>query len=181
MNELMAHAYTKTHGLKSTGLRFFTVYGPWGRPDMAYFKFSERLLSKQPIALHAGGEMIRDFTYIDDIVEVIFRFVDKETDKQEAEASLASSSIFNIGKGAPELVTDMLRYLERFLDTRGIYEAVSKESSEPYATHADTARLEEYIGYRPVVDLEEGMRRFVQWYVDYYKIKNGPDIKSRDL
>ena len=177
-NEMMAHSYSHLFDLPTSGLRFFTVYGPWGRPDMALFLFAEAMRKGESINVFNHGKMIRDFTYVDDIVESIARLVvkpPKRNDKWNGDLPRIDSSsapyrIFNIGNGSP---VELMRYIEAVessLGVKGKYNMMDIQPGDVPATHADTTALEEYIGFKPQTTVEEGVSRFISWYKDYYKL-----------
>ncbi len=175
-NELMAHTYSHLYGIPTTGLRFFTVYGPWGRPDMALFKFTKAMLAGQPIDVYNNGQLSRDFTYIDDIVEGILRIADvvpvANPDWQSEKGSPADSSapyrIFNIGNGSPVKLMDFIDALEKALGIEAIKNMLPMQAGDVYATWADTEDFFEATGYRPVMSVEKGVQAFVEWYKNYY-------------
>jgi UDP-glucuronate 4-epimerase len=177
-NELMAHAYSNLYNLQATGLRFFTVYGPWGRPDMALFTFTRNILAGEPILVYNHGEMSRDFTYIDDIVEGAVRVIEGlprglERKKFEYESGGATPhQIYNIGCGARVQLMDFIATLENCLGRKAKIEFLPIQKGEVLATEADVTKLESDFGYRPKVKIEEGIARFVAWYRAYYGIKN---------
>jgi len=158
--EHMAHAYGHTFGLRSTGLRFFTVYGPWGRPDMAVWSFAEHILNGDTLDVFGRGEMARDFTYIDDIVAGILLALDLDGDPQEP------ARIFNIGRGEPVSVNDLIGLLERRLERPATRRDLPRNPAEAERTHANIDRLIEATGYEPKVSLAEGLDRFVTWFLD---------------
>ena len=177
-NELMAHAYAELYQLPTTGLRFFTVYGPWGRPDMALFKFTKGILDGKPIPVYNRGEMIRDFTYIDDIVEGVVRAIDRppplnadHENKNDEVASAAPYQIYNIGNGHPVPLMRYIQALEKALGKKAQLELLSMQPGDVRATEADISRLVSDLGYRPQVDVETGVTRFVEWYCDYYGVQ----------
>lgn len=177
-NELMAHSYSHLYQLPTTGLRFFTVYGPWGRPDMAFFSFTRDILASVPIKVYNHGNMQRDFTYIDDIVEGISLAIDKPAvpnptwsgDHPEAASSLAPYCIYNIGCGRPVNLLDYIQAIEQATGKAAIKEFLPLQEGDVVSTHADTTLLEQQLGYRPKTTIEEGVGRFVEWYVRFYKI-----------
>lgn len=178
-NEVMAHSYAHLFGLPCTGLRFFTVYGPWGRPDMALFKWAKAILAGQPIEVFNNGEMSRDFTYVDDIVESIVRIVDVpatpdaawNADRPEVGTSgIAPYRIYNIGRGEPQPLMDYLRTLEDALGRKADIQFKPMQPGDVAATWADTSALEKATGYKPQVSIDVGVRRFVEWYRDYYGV-----------
>ena len=178
-NELMAHAYSKLYDIPSTGLRFFTVYGPAGRPDMAYFGFTERLLSGEKIRIFNYGNCMRDFTYVDDIVEGVVRVMHKPPQRRQGEDGLPVPPyrLYNIGNGAPVSLTDFVDILGQELvaagllpegfDIRDRMELVPMQPGDVPVTYADTADLERDFGFRPSTDLRTGLRKFVSWYREY--------------
>ncbi|WP_421227874.1 NAD-dependent epimerase [Aeromonas enteropelogenes] len=178
-NELMAHTYSHLYGIPTTGLRFFTVYGPWGRPDMALFKFTKAMLAGLPIDVYNNGQLSRDFTYIDDIVEGVLRIADvvpvANPDWQSEKGSPADSSapyrIFNIGNGSPIKLMDFIDALEKALGIEAIKNMLPMQAGDVYATWADTEELFKMTGYRPTMSVEQGVQMFVDWYKHYYNIK----------
>jgi UDP-glucuronate 4-epimerase len=175
-NELMAHTYAHLYGMSVTGLRFFTVYGPWGRPDMALFKFTRGMLAGQPIPVFNRGQMIRDFTYIDDIVEGIVRVLDRPAqpnpewsgDHPDPATSYTSYRVFNIGNNEPVLLMDCIALLEECLGQTAEKELLPMQPGDVVSTMADVTELERAVGFRPRVSLREGIARFVEWYKGYY-------------
>ncbi len=178
-NELMAHTYSHLYGLPTTGLRFFTVYGPWGRPDMSPFLFVKRILEGTPIDVFNHGDHQRDFTYIDDIVEGVVRTSDQiaepdpdyDPSRPDASRSAAPWRVFNIGCERP---VELLRYIEVIEHCTGreaIKNMLPMQPGDVKATYADVSALADAVGYRPQVPLEEGMARFVEWYRDYYGVQ----------
>ena len=172
-NELMAHAYAHLYGLPTTGLRFFTVYGPWGRPDMALFKFTKGILEGQPIPVYNRGQMVRDFTYIDDIVEGVIHVLDQPPGKGEGvnepdRSASAPWRIYNIGNSSRVQLMDYIQALEKALGRKATLELLPMQDGDVPATQADVSALESDFGYRPQVDVEEGVKRFVEWYRSYY-------------
>lgn len=178
-NEMMAHSYSHLFDLPTSGLRFFTVYGPWGRPDMALFLFAEAMRKGEPINVFNHGKMIRDFTYVDDIVESITRLVVKppkknsnwDGDAPRIDNSSAPYRIFNIGNGSP---VELMRYIEAVessLGVKGKYNMMDIQPGDVPATHADTRALEEYIGFKPQTTIEKGVSRFIGWYKKYYNVE----------
>ena len=160
-NELMAYSYSHLFKLPTTGLRFFTVYGPWGRPDMAYFSFTEKMLKGQPIPVFAEGKLTRDFTYIDDIVEGVVRLLFKPT---PATATHAAHAVFNIGNDQPVTVLEFIKTLEQANGVNATMEFLPMQPGDVPATHADTARLKDWVGFQPDTALADGLSRFSQWY-----------------
>ena len=179
-NELMAHAYSKLYDIPSTGLRFFTVYGPAGRPDMAYFGFTDKLLRGQTIDIFHYGNCRRDFTYIDDIVEGIIRVINKAPQRSTGEDGLPVPpyAVYNIGNSSPENLLDFVRTLQEELVSAGVlpedfdFEAhtrlVPMQPGDVPVTYADTSALERDFGFRPSTPLRQGLARFAQWYKQFY-------------
>ena len=175
-NELMAHTYAHLYGMACTGLRFFTVYGPWGRPDMALFKFTRLMLEGKPIPVFNRGEMVRDFTYIDDIVEGIVRVIDRPPEgnpdwrgeSPDPATSYAPWRIYNIGNSRPVKLMRYIEVLEQCLGRKAKMELLPMQPGDVRATQADTTELRSAVGYAPSTPIEEGVARFVAWYRDYY-------------
>lgn len=163
-NELMAHTFSHLHGLKTTGLRFFTVYGPWGRPDMAPMLFLSALHANKPIQVFNNGDLQRDFTYVDDIANAILRLVD--TDKQ---TTIPTYRIFNIGNAQPILLETFIGLMETLAGKTFIRENRPMQPGDVYRTHADVSALESYIGPIGHTPLKEGLRHFVSWFQDYHR------------
>ena len=162
-NELMAHAYSHLYGIPATGLRFFTVYGPWGRPDMAYFSFARAILAGKPIEVFNHGQLRRDFTYIDDIVEGIIRVLDKPA-TAEAAAPHAAHRVFNIGNHEPVALLEFIETLEQALGREAIKEFKPMQPGDVLATFADTAQLQAWVEFSPKTSLKDGIGKFVTWY-----------------
>ena len=160
-NELMAYAYSQLYDMPCTGLRFFTVYGPVGRPDMAYYSFAEKIINNEPIKVYNNGEMYRDFTYIDDIVEGLMRVINKIPSKNEDGVRY---KIYNIGCGKPEKLTNMIEYLENELGKTAIKEFLEMQPGDVYQTYADISDFESDFGELHCVALEEGLHRFAEWF-----------------
>ncbi|MBS1270840.1 MAG: UDP-N-acetylglucosamine 4-epimerase [Gammaproteobacteria bacterium] len=179
-NELMAHTYAHLYGLPVTGLRFFTVYGPWGRPDMALFKFTQGILSGEPIPVYNRGEMIRDFTYIDDIVEGMVRVLDRPAEPNpewrganpDPATSAAPYRVYNIGNNRPVQLMHYIKVLEQCLGKQANLDLLPMQDGDVPATAADVTALETDLGYRPSVTVGEGVARFVEWYMDYYNVSD---------
>jgi UDP-glucuronate 4-epimerase len=176
-NELMAHTYSHLFGLPTTGLRFFTVYGPWGRPDMALFIFTKAILEGKPIQVFNNGEMERDFTYIDDIVEGIFRILTGEPPRGNANwsgktpnpsCSPAPYKIYNIGNSSPVKLMDFIRAIEQAVGKKAIIEYMPMQAGDVKKTWADMDELEKDVSYKPHFSLENGIRSFINWYSQYY-------------
>ncbi|MDK1289577.1 NAD-dependent epimerase [Pseudoalteromonas umbrosa] len=177
-NELMSHSYSHLYNIPTTGLRFFTVYGPWGRPDMAPFIFTKKILGGQVIDVNNNGDMWRDFTYIDDIVEGIIRVVDvipsRDKDWKVESGSPATSSapyaVYNIGHGSPVNLMDFIKAIESELGIEANKNFREMQPGDVYKTYADTKDLFEATGYKPKVGLTEGVKNLVSWYKDFYDI-----------
>lgn len=170
-NELMAYAYSKLYGIPATGLRFFTVYGPMGRPDMAYFKFTDHIVRGEPIQIYNMGDMRRDFTYVDDIVEGVAAVMARPPAE---DAKGARHAVYNIGNSSPVPLLEFVDTLERVLaeegvtDRRAVRELLPMQPGDVYQTYADVGPLERDFGFRPATRLEDGLREFARWYKDYY-------------
>ena len=177
-NELIAHSYSHLYNLPSTGLRFFTVYGPWGRPDMALFLFTKSMIKGEKIDVYNNGNMIRDFTYIDDVVNSIIKVLDKppkenlslEKSDLTPENSWAPHKIFNVGNSKPIKLLDFLKVLEEILCVKANINYLPMQSGDVRATESDTTILEDYINYRPNTPIKNGIKEFVKWYKEFYKI-----------
>ena len=177
-NEMMAHSYAHIHGLPVTGLRFFTVYGPWGRPDMALFKFANLIVKGEPIPVFGEGKLVRDFTYIDDIVEGLVRLLDRppvaDASWDPAAADPATSAapyrIYNIGNRHPVLLMRYIEVLEKALGRTAVKEFLPRQAGDMDSTWADTSELESRTEFSPSVSIETGIERFVAWYREYYKV-----------
>lgn len=175
-NELMAHTYSHLYGLPTTGLRFFTVYGPWGRPDMALFLFTKAILEGRPIDVFNHGNMQRDFTYIDDIVEGVIRVLDKNATPNPAfdplqpdpGTSHAPYRVFNIGNHDPVPLMDFIAAIEKALGMEAQKNFLPLQDGDVPATYADVDALNAWVGFAPATPVEEGVRRFVAWYREYY-------------
>ena len=168
-NELMAHTYSHLYALPTTGLRFFTVYGPWGRPDMSPFLFADAILNGRPINVFNHGDMMRDFTYIDDIVEGVVRVLDKPAQPYST-ASGVPYRVFNIGSSQPEKLMDFIATLENALGKTAEKIYLPMQPGDVKATFADMAALEEWVGYKPYTPLAKGIASFASWYRDFYQI-----------
>ncbi|MFZ6044882.1 NAD-dependent epimerase [Pseudomonas sp. CR3202] len=172
-NELMAHTYAHLYRLPTTGLRFFTVYGPWGRPDMAPFKFTKAILEGQPIDIYNGGDMSRDFTYIDDVVEGIVRIQDcppPYADEPEQAREGATDRLFNIGLGSPVRLLDFVGCIESATGVQAIKHMKPMQPGDVPQTWADVSALAQRTGFRPTTPLQEGVARFVDWYRAFYGV-----------
>ena len=175
-NELMAHTYSHLYNLPTTGLRFFTVYGPWGRPDMSYFIFTSKILKEEKIKIFNNGEMERDFTYIDDVTESILKLIikgsrdSKEVNFSEAlpSASWCPFKLFNIGNSSPIKLMDFIKTLETNLGKKAKKEFTSMQPGDVKQTYADTNLIKKFINYNPNTNLDKGIKEFIKWYLDYY-------------
>ncbi len=176
-NELLAHTYSHLFGIPTTGLRFFTVYGPWGRPDMAYFSFTKDILSGNPIKVFNYGKMERDFTYIDDVVEGIVKLIDRiptpnenwDETKDDISTSFAPYKIYNIGNNNPVPLMNFISVLESALGKVAKKVYLDLQPGDVLRTYADISDLERDINFKPSTSIEDGLRKFVQWYKEYYK------------
>ncbi len=157
-NELMAHSYHHLFGISVTGLRFFTVYGPWGRPDMAYFSFTRDILEDRPINIYNAGHMQRDFTYIDDIVEGVSAAVEKES----------AYALFNLGNNQPEELMSLIQILEELLGRKALLNFLPMQAGDVVATYADIKESTDLLGYQPKMCLRKGLEKFVKWYKEYF-------------
>ena len=164
-NELFAHAYCKLYGIAATGLRFFTVYGPMGRPDMAYFKFTNKLVKGDPIQIYNNGDMLRDFTYIDDIVTGVENIL---CNPPETDENGAAYKIYNIGNNQPEKLMDYIAVLEKCLGREAKKEFLPMQPGDVYETYADVSELMKDYGFKPSTSIEEGLSRFAEWFLKYY-------------
>jgi UDP-glucuronate 4-epimerase len=167
-NELMSFTYSHLYGIAMTGLRFFTVYGPWGRPDMALFKFTEAMIKGRPIDVYNGGQMSRDFTYIDDIVEGIMRL--RLRPPTVTEGQPAPSRLYNIGRGEPVKLLHFIECIEGALGVRAQINELPMQPGEVLRTWADVSELAQLIDFRPAVSVETGVGRFVDWYRSFYNV-----------
>ena len=177
-NEMMTHSYAHIHRLPVTGLRFFTVYGPWGRPDMALFKFANLIVKDKPIPVFGEGKLVRDFTYVDDIVESLVRLLDKAPvpspgwDAKSPDPAISSAPyrIYNIGNRNPVLLMRYIEVLEECLGKKAVKEFLPRQAGDMDSTWADTSELEALTGFTPATSIETGIHRFVDWYREYYKV-----------
>ena len=175
-NELMAHTYSHLYDLPTTGLRFFTVYGPWGRPDMALFMFTRAMLAGDTINVFNNGQMVRDFTYIDDIVEGVIRVLDKVAEpnpdfdplQPDPQTSKAPFRVFNIGNGNPTPLMDYIGALEAALGITAKKNMMPMQPGDVPATSADTSELLKWVGFAPNTDVRDGVKRFAEWYLAYH-------------
>ena len=177
-NELMAHTYSHLYGLPATGLRFFTVYGPWGRPDMALFLFTKAMLEGKPIQVFNNGQMVRDFTYIDDIIESLMRLLEKpatadpgfDSQAPNPSTSWAPHRVFNIGNSNPTPLMDYIHAVEQALGVTAEKQLMPMQPGDVPATAADTSSLEAWVGFKPNTPINEGVARFVAWYREFYGV-----------
>ncbi|AQQ55147.1 NAD-dependent epimerase [Planococcus lenghuensis] len=179
-NELMAHTYSSLYGLPTTGLRFFTVYGPWGRPDMALFKFTKSILEEEPIEIYNNGNMLRDFTYIDDITESIFRLLHKPAESNpkwdgmqpDPGTSYAPYKVYNIGNNNPVNLMEFIHAIEEATGKTAIKQFLPLQAGDVPETYADVEDLYRDINFRPSTEIRTGIRKFIEWYTDYYELRN---------
>lgn len=177
-NELMAHTYSHLYGLPTSGLRFFTVYGPWGRPDMALFLFTKAMLEGKPIDVFNHGKMVRDFTYIDDIIEGVIRVLDKpatanhlfDSSVPDPGTSNAPYRVFNIGNSQPVKLMEYIKALELVLGVEAEKNFLPMQLGDVPETYADTTELDAWVGLKPNTPIKDGVERFVAWYRDYYDL-----------
>ena len=177
-NELMAHTYSHLYGLPATGLRFFTVYGPWGRPDMALFLFTKAILAGEPIQVFNNGQMVRDFTYVDDIVESLIRVLDKpaapdpafDPRRPDPASSWAPHRVFNIGNSNPTPLLDYIGAIESALGVTAEKQFLPMQPGDVPATAANTSALEAWTGFKPNTPVKDGVARFVAWYREFYGV-----------
>jgi UDP-glucuronate 4-epimerase len=167
-NEVLAHSYAHLFGLRATGLRFFTIYGPWGRPDMAYSLFAKAILSGEPIQLFNEGRMARDFTYIDDAAEAVVRVLDNPP-TSDVQLS-APHRVYNVGNNQPVALLDFVAMLERLLGRAAVKEFVAMQPGDVVETYADTAALRAAVGFHPATPLEHGLSKFANWFRSYHKL-----------
>lgn len=165
-NELMAHCYSKLYDIPSTGLRFFTVYGPYGRPDMAYFKFAKKIMSGEPIQIYNNGDMRRDFTYIDDIIRGIRNILSNPPVPNEKGVKY---KVYNIGNNSPERLMDFIETLEKHLGREAQKEFLPMQPGDVYQTYADVADLMNDFDFKPDTSIDQGLKKFVDWFKEYYK------------
>ncbi len=177
-NELMAHSYSHLYKIPTTGLRFFTVYGPWGRPDMAYFLFTQSILASKPIDIYNRGNMERDFTYIDDIVEGVIKVTNKapepdpnwNSDIPNPASSSAPYRLYNIGSNTPVRLMDYIREIEKNLKMKAKINMMPMQDGDFQKSHADVQSLTQDFGYTPKYSIESGIKNFIEWYMDYYHL-----------
>ena len=165
-NELMAHCYSKLYGIPATGLRFFTVYGPFGRPDMAYFKFAKKIMNGETIQIYNNGDMMRDFTYIDDIVKGIANILPNPPEEIETGAKY---KVYNIGNNKPEKLMDYIETLEKHLGREAKKEFLPMQPGDVYQTYADVSDLMHDFNFKPSTSIDEGLGKFVTWFKEYYR------------
>ena len=163
-NELMAYTYAHLYGVPSTGLRFFTVYGPWGRPDMAYWLFTEKILKGEPVQIYNQGDMMRDFTYVDDVVTGILSVLAHPPQKTDAEPP---HKVYNLGNNRAEQLLDFVTIIEKSLGMTAMRELLPMQPGDVKATYADIDPIRQDVGYEPTTALEEGLPKFVKWYQEY--------------
>ena len=176
----MAHTYSHLYDIPTTGLRFFTVYGPWGRPDMALFSFTQSILAGRPIEVYNKGDMVRDFTYIDDVVEGVIRVLDKPAtandgyDAQHPDPATAAAPylLFNIGNGNPTPLMDYIEALETALGMTAEQNMMPMQPGDVMATSADMAELHQWVGFSPNTDVTDGVKKFIDWYTAFYPESN---------
>lgn len=166
-NELMAYTYSQLYNIPSTGMRFFTVYGPFGRPDMAYYSFTQKILNGRKIKIFNNGNLFRDYTYIDDIVEAIKKIIPKVP---EPDAIGARYKLYNIGNSKPESLLDFIKILESCLEKKADIEFLPMQPGDVYQTFADVTELENDFGFKPQTSLNDGLGHFVKWYKSYYDV-----------
>ena len=177
-NELMAHTYSNLYSVPTTGLRFFTVYGPWGRPDMAAFLFTKAILEDKPIDVYNHGNMRRDFTYIDDIVEGIFRLIEKIPlpdknwmgEKPDPSSSFAPYRLYNIGNNKPIELLKFIEIIEKHIGKKAIKNLLPMQAGDVFETYADVDDLINAVAFKPRTSIEDGIEKFVNWFKDYYKM-----------
>ncbi|UEG52010.1 NAD-dependent epimerase [Mucilaginibacter daejeonensis] len=177
-NEMMAHSYSHLYNIPTTGLRFFTVYGPWGRPDMAYFKFADAIIKGEPIDVYNNGEMQRDFTYVDDIVEGVLRVLDRpakpdpDWDSQHPDPATSSAPyrLYNIGNSSPVKLMNFITALENAIGKKAVINMLPMQAGDVLSTDADVSDLERDLNYHPSTDVQTGIDRFVAWFKEFYQV-----------
>ena len=177
-NEMMAHSYSHLFNIPITGLRFFTVYGPWGRPDMAPMIFTRSILKKEPLKIFNNGDMGRDFTYIDDAIEMVFRLLEKpalankkfNSQQPDPATSWCPHMIFNIGSGKKVLLMEFINLLEKELNIKSIKVFQKMQQGDVVFTNADNKAIKQWVDYEPQTDISEGIKKFIKWYKDYYEV-----------
>ena len=178
-NELMAHTYSHLYKIPTTGLRFFTVYGPWGRPDMAYFSFTDAIINDKPIKVFNHGKMERDFTYIDDIVEAIYKLLplapkanpEWDETKDNQSESFAPYKVYNIGNNQPVQLEKFISVLEDKIGKKAVKNYMEMQPGDVVKTYADTSDLEKAINFKPSTSIEEGLEKFANWYKEFYNVE----------
>lgn len=186
-NELMAHTYSHLFGLPTTGLRLFTVYGPWGRPDMSYFTFTKKILAGEAIDVFNFGNHRRDFTYIDDIVNVIIKVIDQSASSNnnwspqqpDPASSNAPYKVYNVGNNKPVMLLDFIHILEKLLDKKALKNLLPMQPGDVLETYADTSALATDFQYQPNTSIEQGLEKFVHWYRDFYSPVFYIDMKTK--
>jgi UDP-glucuronate 4-epimerase len=173
-NELMAHSYSHLYQIPVTGLRFFTVIGPWGRPDMAYFLFTKAILEGKPIDVFNHGKMKRDFTYIDDIIEGVYRIMNKIPQAGESNATHAPYKIYNIGNNTPVELGFFIECIEKALSKKAVKNMLPMQQGDVPATYADIDDLKADVGFKPSIPIDEAVHHFITWYKSYYLHENNP-------
>lgn len=187
-NELMAHAYSRLYGIPTTGLRFFTVYGPWGRPDMSPFLFADAILHNRPIKVFNNGDMLRDFTYIDDIVEGVIRVLDRpaapnpdwDPEYPDPSSSSAPYRIYNIGNSQPIKLMDFIQAIETACGKEAVKDFLSMQPGDVYQTNADTMLFQQSVGFKPSMDIQEGVNRTVAWLKSYKSAGTPTRYQNKD-
>jgi UDP-glucuronate 4-epimerase len=178
-NELMAHSYSHLYNIPTTGLRFFTVYGPWGRPDMALFLFTKAIIDGKPIQVFNEGKMQRDFTYVEDIVQGILKVLDKPASSNpewngsspDPASSYAPYRVYNIGNNKPAELIEFIEAIEQELGKKGLKQFLPMQAGDVPATHADISELMNDTGYAPKFSVQQGIKHFVSWYKDYFMVR----------
>ena len=188
-NELMAHTYSHLYSLPTTGLRFFSVYGPWGRPDMALFKFTRAILENSPIDVYNHGDMLRDFTYVDDIIESIVRLLDHPAkrnedwsgEKPDPASSAAPYKVYNIGNNSPVRLMSFIEAIERRLGKTAVKNYMDLQPGDVPATYADVNDLYSTIDFKPSTDIQNGINKFIDWYMEYYDKDSPADLDEKKV
>lgn len=180
-NELIAHSYSNLFNIPTTGLRFFTVYGPWGRPDMALFLFTKNILEDKPIKVFNYGDLVRDFTYVDDVVQAVYRLIECipvpdsswDASQPDPSTSYCPYRVYNVGNSRPIPLKKYIDAVEKALGKKAVIDYTSMQPGDVKSTYADVGELEHAIGYRPSTKIEDGVRKFIQWYLLYNNIDQG--------
>ncbi|OKL40517.1 NAD-dependent epimerase/dehydratase family protein [Pontibacter flavimaris] len=170
-NEVMAHSYAHLYGIPTTGLRFFTVYGPWGRPDMAYYSFAQAIMADKPIRIFNHGDMLRDFTYVDDVVEGIVKLLEVKP-----EPAPVPYKLYNIGHNKPEQLLEMVAILERLLQRKASLDLQPMQPGDVQTTYAEVEELARVTGFRPHTTLAQGLQQFVAWFKAYHQVQEVPQL-----